>query len=229
MANHLEIAYAFPNVVGFASSSTNDSSLSYQNYLDLSRFKNAWDFVQCSGSIEVAVLDSGIDFNHPDFGGSGSAYNINITDAYDFVEDEPLTTSFVDSLKHGTRVSGIISARANNAIGIAGCSYNAVILPIRVLDANDSCSVLDLAEALNYLCGLTDKPGVVNMSLGFAADDWHDFIGGIAYYLLCQGSINELAEDYNVILVAAAGNNGGTTNAIEYPAALTYVISVASS
>ncbi len=218
-----EVEFAFPNVASAASWGTDDPYIAQQGYLTLSRFRQAWDVVRCSGSAKVAVLDTGITFHHPDLEDV-----IDTTDAYDAIEGGQFDANFTDSSGHGTRVSGIVSAEANNTTGIAGCSYNASILPVRVLDSNGNGNVWDLAEGLGYLHGLSEKPDVVNMSLGIPSDGWFGFISGIACYLLCQGSIDDLVADYDVVFVAAAGNTGESNNVVEYPAALSNVIGVAS-
>lgn len=72
----------------------------------------------------MAVLDTGIDFNHPDL-----INNIDMDHAWDVVNDEPLTG---DLETHGTSVAGIISAQTNNWLDVAGISYNAKIIPINI-------------------------------------------------------------------------------------------------
>ncbi len=228
-----EVVAAMPNVVSETEATTNDTVATNQGYLLLSRFKDAWDVVKCQGTVEVAVLDSGIDFDHPDL-----RDNIDTANAYDAVEHQRLDREDVSG--HGTEVAGVIAARANNGTGIAGCSYNARILPVRVQGDSGKGAVSDLGEGLGHLFDLDDKPEVVNMSFGYVASSWFGVFGDAAYSFICQGRINELADDYGIVFVAASGNNGDplhdgdpdndgvTPNATEYPAALDHVIGVGS-
>lgn len=219
-----DVIAAFPNTVGSADSvSVNDSKVSLQKYLSMSGFYNAWSKVKCGGSVAVAVLDSGIDFDHPDL-----VNNIDTSLAYDAINNTELSGETEDVRGHGTKVAGIVAAEANNAKGIAGCSYNAVIVPVRVVDDEGLVDVFDVSSALDYLVEHAGEVSVVNMSFGFQVDDWWDFIGEIAYGLLCQDKISLLSSDYGVVFVAAAGNEGKDGNYVEYPAALDNVVSVAA-
>lgn len=221
-----EVVAAMPNVVSETEATTNDAVATNQGYLLLSRFKDAWDVVKCQGTVEVAVFDSGIDFDHPDL-----RDNIDTVNAYDAIEKQHLDREDVNG--HGTEVAGVIAARANNGIGIAGCSYNARILPIRVQGDNGKGDVQVLGEGLGHLFDLGNKPEVVNMSFGFVADSWYGVFAEAAYSYICQGRINELSNDYGIVFVASSGNNGESingenTNATEYPAALDHVVGVGS-
>lgn len=228
-----EVVAAMPNVVSETEATTNDAVATNQGYLLLSRFKDAWDVVKCQGTVEVAVFDSGIDFDHPDL-----RDNIDTANAYDAIEKQHLDREDVDG--HGTKVAGVIAASANNGIGIAGCSYNARILPIRVQGDNGMGNVQDLGEGLGRLFDLGNKPEVVNMSFGHVASSWFAVFEEAAYSYICQGRINELSNNYGIVFVASSGNNGDplhdgdpgndgvTPNATEYPAALDHVIGVGS-
>lgn len=215
------VVEALPNLVGELEMSAIDPKLTEQDYIALSRFDKAWDVVRCSGSATVAVLDSGIDFIHSDL-----QDNIDAANAYDAIERECLTRR--DSNGHGTQVSGIISAKANNEYDIAGCSYDARIMPIRVADDNGRVSVSDVGEALGHLFDLGNKPDVVNMSFGHSIEGVLQVLVKTEYEIICQGQINELSEQYGIVFVAASGNDGEKGNSRMYPAGLNNVISVAS-
>ncbi len=128
---------------------TNDPLASSQGYLSQSRFTDAWDVVRCNGSVTVAVLDTGVSLSHTDLAGV-----VDGEHAWDAIEDMPLDTSSPDKNGHGTAVSGVIAAEAGNGQGIAGTSYNATILPVRVLgssgkgDYNPSPYLANLATDL---------------------------------------------------------------------------------
>jgi len=192
---------------------TNDSYTFDQWYLngDVS-VSNAWDYAKTNKKVKVAVLDSGVQADHPDL-----KANIN-AGSYDFVKD---TDKMSDSNGHGTHVAGIISAVANNNIGIAGVSYNADLLCYRVTypdsEGNEGTDSLTLLEA--YDCALLDGAQVINISLGgYQTDDIMD------EYLLWY--IDEAAKN-GIVTVCAAGNNN--TSAKIYPGDYDSCISVVAT
>ena len=108
--------------------------------------------------VTVAVIDSGIDANHPDLAGQVVA-NVN------FVAGHPLVAE-----QHGTAVAGIIAAKADNGIGIAGIAPQARLLGLRACwqarptdPQTTVCDTLSLARALYFAAG--KRPGVINLSL----------------------------------------------------------------
>lgn len=222
--NVSEVEAAFPNIVGGSSDEVvSDPKASSQYYLDLSEFKAAWNITKCDGEVSIAILDTTISLSHPDL-----ASNIDFDYAYDAIEDEQFSSLLDESTGHGTAVAGIASAIANNSIGIAGCSYNATILPIRVLNDEGKGALFDFSSALNYLVENPSRADVVNMSFGFQSIDWTSVIQDVAISFLCQSKINLLSSDYGIVFVAAAGNQGLTGNYVEYPAGLDNVVSVSA-
>src|SRR5262245_658758 len=85
----------------------------------------AWDIWRGSNSVVVAVLDTGIDSDHPEFVG-------RILPGWDFVNDDPDPE---DDHGHGTLVTGLLAANANNGFAVAGVDHECMILPIKILDA----------------------------------------------------------------------------------------------
>ena len=195
--------------------------------------------------VAVAVLDTGIDFDHEDL-----KNNLLADYAYDAYHDERLTESIDnDEMQHGCHVAGIIAAEADNGVGIAGVSYNAKVLPIRVFHLEYSsiygyeratCSDEDLIRAYDYLLSDADGNGmtvaqetntrVVNMSLGGylndsieAGEDPEE-----AYDYLFEDKI-EQAEEAGILTVAAAGNGDEAGNGradASYPSDYPAVMSV---
>ncbi len=162
----------------------------------------AWDVTQGSASTIIAVIDTGVDYTHPDL-------SPNVVQGYNFVANN---TNAYDDNGHGTHVSGIAAAVGNNGYGIAGVDWNARIMPLKVLDAQGSGYDSDVARAIRYAA---DKGAdVISMSLG-----------GGGYSQTLQDAIN-YAYQKGLVIVAAAGNDG--TNLISYPAAMDNVISVAA-
>lgn len=212
---------AFPNISEETLAATNDPLLTQQSYISASRFDKAWENGTSGKGTTIAVLDSGIDMVHIDL-----VANTNHDDAYDAIKREKLSNRKADVCGHGTVVSGIASAVANNNEGIAGCALNAEILPIRIADEAGHVSVYDAGEGIGHLLDLGDKPDVVNMSFGASADDWWAAVIDITHTALLQSRISTLTNNYGVVFVAAAGNDGEKGSPVSYPAKLDGVIGV---
>jgi len=142
--------------------STNDPSLSEQWYLSKIRAQDAWTIASDpttiqSDNIVIAVLDDGFDLDHPDINfwvnedeipnngvdddNNGYVDDVNGWDALD-------GDATIPSADHGTRVAGIIGAKANNGTGIAGLCWGVQILPIRVATSTPSSVVAGYRYAL---------------------------------------------------------------------------------
>ncbi len=202
--------------------STSGTSMNQWGLYSVGAF-DAWDTVKCQGSVTVAVVDTGINFDHEDL-----KNNIDTQHAYDVVTGSQLTENDTDG--HGTHVAGIIAAEANNGLGVAGVSYNAKILPVNVFSLSSTgelgSSTADLVKAYDYLDGLIDSGEVkdlhvVNMSLGGYETDSDDEV--------LEKSIAELDSE-GVVTVAAAGNGNGVTGytSASYPSDFEECVSVTS-
>ena len=197
-----------------------DPERTSQWYLNGIDALGAWDVAKCDNKVTVAVIDSGIDMDHPDL-------KDNIVAPYDLVGDARADgTESVpddspdDELGHGTHVAGIVSARANNGVGIAGVSYNANIMPLKVFYYSQSkkgyvCETSDLLAAYSYIMAdAGDGTGqnraqklnvrVINMSLGAIWNEEQD-TGDKALL----AAVDE-AYGKGILTVCAAGND-------EYP------------
>jgi thermitase len=143
-----------------------------------------WQITTGSDSTVVAVLDTGIDFEHPDFEG-------RVLPGFDFVNED--TDPQADH-PHGVFVSGILAANANNAFSVAGVDHHVRILPIKVLDSQNRGATSDLAQGLVFAA---TRARVINMSL-------------INYPLisLTLNAALQFARDAGAILMACAGNGG---------------------
>ncbi|GEP41007.1 S8 family serine peptidase [Brevifollis gellanilyticus] len=165
-----------------------------------------WELLPTMPPFPVAVLDTGMDYNHKDLVGAlwiNSAEipangidddnNGKIDDfrGWDFVNR---TNDPMDDNDHGTHVSGIIAARRNNGLGIAGIFPEARIVPVKVLGQGSQGTTSDLVEALSYVRTLGVK--LVNMS--------------VQGYPENISLLNELAtgQDHGILYVVSAGNQG---------------------
>ncbi len=166
----------------------------------------AWDFTTGSSSVTVAVVDTGVQTDHPDLAG-------HVTAGYDFYNR---TTYVRDINGHGTHVAGIIGAVTNNAVGMAGINWNVRVMPLKATDDSGS-GYLDLSmiiEALRYAAD--HGADVVNMSfqIGDAYTGEDTFMDQAIAYAYNKGAT----------MVAAAGNDGEPW--IAYPARNPRVIAV---
>jgi subtilisin family serine protease len=172
----------------------------------------AWDIAKQDGAgVLVAVLDTGVDLQHPDLAGQ-----IDTARDWDFINDDNNADDDHDPSVgiggHGTHVAGIIAAKTNNALYMAGIAYRAKILPVKVCTANTGCPTYEIAAGIVYAVDQGAK--IINLSLG--APTISTTIRGAVEYALAR----------NVTVVAAAGNAG--TTVLQYPASYPGVISVAS-
>ena len=195
----------------------------------------AWATTKGSSEVVVAVLDSGVDYTHPDL-----AKNIwrrpGIIIAY---QDEDLTPDGpiddvnglnlledngdpMDDNGHGTHCAGIIGAEGGNEIGIAGVNWSVKIMPLKFMDAEGVANVRDAIEAINYV--INRKRAGVNVRIISAS--WGSTVKSRAL----EDVIRKAGEE-GILIVAAAGNASSDNDAKpHYPASydLNNVISVAA-
>ncbi|WP_157721991.1 S8 family serine peptidase [Tumebacillus avium] len=163
----------------------------------------AWQTTTGDPKVIIAVVDTGVDLNHPEFKGQLVAGRNMITG----------TNRPQDDNGHGTHVAGVIAARTNNLEGIAGIDWAGKIMPVKAMDADGSGSVLDIADGIVWAAD--HGADVINLSLGeYAGSDYlHEAI--------------RYAYEKGVVLVAAMGNDGISDPS--YPAAYEEVIGVAAN
>ncbi len=203
----------------------------------------AWAVTTGSRSIVVAVLDSGIDYNHPDLTAniwvnSGEMPNNGIDDdnngfvddyhGYDFHNNDG---DPMDDHRHGTHVAGTIGAVGNNGIGVTGVAWQTTLLPVKFLDENNAGSTDDAVAAINYLVMLKTT-GKANVRV--VNNSW----GTTEYKQSLYDAISR-ANAADILFVCAAGNGDALGNGIDldqpnqnfYPATLDLpnIISVAAS
>ena len=162
----------------------------------------AWDISQGDPNLIVAVLDSGLKLDHPEFSG-------RIVAGYDFVNSDSDPT---DDHGHGTNVAGIALAKGNNAIGYAGVNWNSKIMICKVLDNVNSGLYSWWADAIYF--AVDNGAKVINLSAG-----------GNGASTLLLNAIN-YAYNNNVSVVVSTGNQNST---IQYPAKYTNAIAVGST
>ncbi len=222
------VAWAEPNYIFELDFVPNDPYYESRqaSYLGPSRLNMpaAWDLAVGRPEIVVAILDTGVDLNHPDLASAiwvnpGEIPDNGIDDdgngfvddvhGWDFADNDNLPD---DDHGHGTHVAGIVAAGLNNGLGIAGVAGGVTIMPVDVFQGGIG-TYEDLIRAIVYA---TDNGAhVINMSLGASS--------------YSRGE--EMAVDYawsrGVVVVAAAGNTA--RESYHYPAAHDNVIAVAAT
>lgn len=164
---------------------------------------DAWQITTGSEQIVIAVIDSGVRLDHPEFAA-------RLTPGYDFVNDDDTPD---DDSGHGTHVAGLIGAALDNGQGLAGVCPGCRIMPVKVLNAGNTGIWSDLAQGIVFA---TDNGArILNLSLGSFSSSW-TLEKALAY-----------ARQHGVLIVAAAGNQG--LQLPYYPAASEGVIAVGAT
>ncbi|HMN43951.1 MAG TPA: S8 family peptidase [Povalibacter sp.] len=232
-----EVVYASPDLRRHAHALTNDPLLASQWYLlaeqpSATRTDAAWGITSGDPSLVVAVLDTGVRFDHPDLGrtqeggkllpgydfvsrlnvaNDGNARDADPSDPGDWVDSTDRTQAdfsdcdIVNSSWHGTRVAGLVGALTNNAAGVAGAAFNTRILPVRVLG---KCGGFDsdIIAAMRWAAGLSvaGVPANPTPAAVINLSLGSDGLCTAAY----QAAVDEITAR-GVLVVASAGNEGG--------------------
>jgi len=210
-----------PNLIRNCTFTPNDSLYDRQEYMIPVHAESAWDVTTGSSVVNVAIVDTGIDVEHPEFAGR-VIYTENTLDP----AGEGASNVFDDS-GHGTGVAGIIAAQGNNGIGIAGMGWDIRLMAFR------ACGGFDLS------CTLADEVAAIDSAVAHGADVINLSLGGKGTNTLETEAIQD-AYNAGVIIVAASGNGnpgeifaftgdaGKDKAEMYYPAAFPQVIGVAA-
>jgi hypothetical protein len=214
-----------------AALSPSDSYYGNQWYLQKIKAQISWDERRESPDIVIAIIDSGVQTNHPDLkdniwvnqreipgnrkddDGNGFIDDVN---GWDFVNNSTdpnpkFTPGFTeDGVFHGTIVAGVAAASGNNAAGVAGVTWRAQIMPLKALDDQGTGNTFRIIQAIDY--AVNNGADIINLS----------FVG----YGYSQSLAEAIERAYRagVIVVAAAGNeeSGGYGHSLDklpmYPA-----------
>ncbi|GMU87470.1 MAG: hypothetical protein AMXMBFR48_27110 [Ignavibacteriales bacterium] len=210
----------------------NDPLYSQQWGIPAAQIDAVWDSTTGDTTQIIAILDTGVDWLHPDLKNKiwinpneipdngidddGNGY-IDDVHGWDFINWDNNPS---DLNGHGTHVAGIAAAEANNDLGIAGASWGAKILPIQILSRNGQGDGATISQGIFYASNM--GASVINMSFGGYRLSL-TMAGALQYALLTSE------------LVAAAGNDGKSINEVTsdprfsftmYPAALPYVLGI---
>ena len=212
-----DVAYAEPNYIVSASGTPDDPFFHYQWALhddpgdvDIDA-PAAWDTATGTDNVTVAVVDTGVAWDHPDLaeniwtnpGESGTKATNGVDDDGNGLVDDVRGWDWVDRDNdpmdvsgHGTHVAGTIGARGDNGTGVSGVGQTMKLMPLRVLSASGSGSTADVARAFNYAARMGAK--VVNASFG-----------GSGY---SQAMAETVGTQSGVLFVAASGNESANND-----------------
>lgn len=196
------VIYVEPNYIYTVNYTPNDPGRSQQWAWDRIDAYEAWDVTRGSSSTIIAVVDTGVQRNHPDL-------DAKIVAGYDFVSND---TAPDDGNGHGTHVAGTAAAETNNSTGGAGTCPECKIMPVRVLNNQGSGTLDNVAKGIIWAAD--NGADVINLSLG----------GGGSTTL--QNAVN-YAWNKGVFLACAAGNEN--TSQASYPAYYSNCFAVAST
>jgi thermitase len=187
--------------------------------------ENAWAIEQGDSSIVVAIIDSGLKMNHPEFAGriwtnASEIPNNGIDDDGNGYVDDVSGWNFADSNNspndghgHGTNVTGIIGANGDNGIGYAGLDWNCKLMVLKGLDNNNNGLYSWWASAIYY--AVDHGARVINMS-----------VGGQSFSTTLQDAVN-YAINADVLIVACMMNTNSST--VFYPAGFPGVMAVGAT
>lgn len=155
----------------------------------------AWRSTTGSPDVIVAVLDTGIDAQHPDLRGA-------VLPGWDAVNEDADAS---DDHGHGTAVAGIIAARSNNGEGVTGACWRCALMPVKVIAADGTGSASDIAEGIVWAA----DHGATVLNLSFVLSGYDGAVAGAIDYARAKGAL----------VVAAAGNagNGDPTFPASHP------------
>ncbi len=192
----------------------------------------AWDMATNHGAgVTVAIIDTGVAYedNNGTLGGYPQTFHrapdlaaATFVVPWDFVNNDAHPN---DDQGHGTHVAGTIAENTNNGYGMAGVAYAATIMPVKALDYQGGGTDADVVESIYY--AVDHGAGIISMSLGFPGTGLADANGNVCTEIVGLGASLQYAYDHGVVVVAAAGNDGGSSPLC--PAAFPTVISVGAT
>ena len=214
------VRYVEPNYLAFAFATPNDPRYSQQYGPQRIQANLAWDIWQPQRTVYIAIIDTGIDSNHPDLTNKMRRHSNGAVYGWNTLNN---TTNALDDNGHGTHCAGIAAAEINNGVGIAGvAAWNpnvansrayVQLMPVKVLSSSGSGSYDGVARGITWAAD--NGAHILSLSLGGA--------GGSQQL---QDAVN-YAWNRGCLVVVAAGN--GASSSPQYPAYYTNSIAVAAT
>jgi len=183
----------------------NDPGVKSQWAVSYTNANHVWPLVEQKETIYVAIVDTGVDYTHPDL-----KNRVDLGKGYDFINND---SDPMDDNGHGTHISGIIAAEMNNGEGIVGVAgtLDVRIIPIKVLDSEGYGQSDIVAKGIEY--AVDQGANIINLSLGGPGEDV-DIANAVRY-----------ASEKGVLVVAASGNDNQNSDSYT-PAGLENVYTV---
>ena len=203
LSHNPHVEFIENNFLAEPSTTPNDSYYSSQWHLPKINAPSGWDITSGSESMPIAIIDSGVDPDHPDLAGK-------LITGYNFLGSN---TDTHDVLGHGTAVAGTAAAMTNNITGVAGIACDNPIMPLVVLNSSDYASYYDISRAITY--AVDHGVRVLNISIGGSSSS--STLQSAADYAWNKGAL---------IFASAMNNNTSTPY---YPAACNHVVAVAAT
>ena len=236
------IEYAEPAFIKQLFYTPNDNQITQQYYLDNIQAYKAWDISKGDSSIVIAIVDAGVQLNHPDL---KNKIKYNLADPINGIDDDKdgfidnsrgwdfagadylnlqadnNPTIFGDNNTHGTATGGCAAADTDNKTGMAGVGFNCKILPIKHAADNDTRGTGGANQGLygtsvGIVYAANHGATIINCSYG--SNDFSQ---------IEQDVINYATIEKGCLVVAAAGNSGKREPS--YPASYNYVLSVGAT
>lgn len=237
------VDYVEPNYKRYLAALPDDPDYFVQWYLDQSSDHDidaeaAWEISTGATQVVVAVIDTGIDMNHPDLvdqlwtnpnevadngvDDDGNGF-IDDVHGWDFIANDnnpsaqPSSSLFTtDYVLHGTHVAGTIGAKGDNGVGVTGVNWNVQIMPLKIFNDDGEGDTDGIAEAVEY--AIANGADIINMSYGGSSSTQ------------TEENVMTAAADAGIVLVAAAGNESRNLNTHPfYPACYDQVIGVGAT
>ncbi|HET7287797.1 MAG TPA: S8 family serine peptidase, partial [Pyrinomonadaceae bacterium] len=211
-----DVLYAEPNYILHGLGVPNDPLFSNQYGMTKVGAPQAWDVTQGSSDVVVAVIDTGIDINHQELAANiwtnpapGSVTGIfNDLNGYNFFDDNGTVWDNNDAESHATHVAGIIGARGNNGIGVAGLNWNVKLMSLKFLEATvfgDLGDTGDAIRACGYAAEMRRLWETTGHTKGANVRVINASFGGDRFSQSFVDAIEEL-NTREILFVAAAGN-----------------------
>lgn len=225
LADHPDVAYAEPDYYQFTHATKAPNDPLYPLQWPVADSPDGHDidaptaWAQRTSCAKVAIVDTGIDTDHPDlvanlYKSKDKPNNNKDDDKNGYVDDTygynaiKGKGSGEDNDGHGTHVAGIVAGRANDGIGVSGICWSAKLMPVKFMNAQGKGSTSNAIAAIQYAVKQGFK--IVNCSFGSSSKS------------SALKDVVDYAQDHKVLLVVAAGNNSQNIDKHpEYPAAYT--------